>query len=394
MSAWLHVVGIGADGLEGITQHNQELVLSAEVLVGSPRHLDFAPDHGQMRIAWESPLADTFSHIEAHRSQTCVVLASGDPLWFGVATQLIGQFGADEVAIYPAVSSIQLACSRLGWSVQDTIIVSLHGRPLQSLRQHLDHGRNLLVLSGPDSQASHVADFLQADGYPRAKITVLERLGAESERISVFDRQPHDPLAILAIESGRPSGARLRPWSGMPDDAFEHDGKITKRELRAMAIAKLAQAPGGVLWDIGAGSGAMAIEWLLSGAGSNACALECDSARVGTIKRNAARFGVHLAICQGTAPGAFDPLLRPDAIFVGGGLSDSRLLAECIHHLPANGRLVAHAVTLESEKTLLDAHQRYGGELIRIGIDRASPVGHYHGWRPSMPVLQYALTKS
>lgn len=389
MKAWLHVVGIGAEGLPGLGDDSRRLIAQAEVLIGSRRHLDLVPADDRLRLRWQNPLTSTFEEIEAHRGQSCVVLASGDPLWYGVGTQLIARFGAEVVAVHPTISSMQFACARLGWNMQDIKVVSLHGRSINALRLHLHGGRKLLILSGPESQAGDVARFLDEIGCPNSRLTVLERLGAADERITRFDGTPHDPLAILALEIESARGL-LRHWLGMPDDAFEHDGKITKRELRAMAIAKLAQAPG-LLWDIGAGSGAIGVEWLVSGAGTAAVAVERDHERLAVIHRNVERFGLSaLEIRGGQAPECLSDLPDPDAIFIGGGLGNPDLLKTCLKRLPRHGCLVAHAVTLESERNLLEAHACHGGELIRIGIDRADPVGSRHGWRPAMPVLQYA----
>ncbi len=395
MTPWLQVVGIGADGLAGLNEQSRHLIAAADVLIGSPRHLDLVRNPNALAITWLSPIAGTFGLIRNHEGRKCVVLASGDPLWYGIGTLLLETFGADAVRIHPTVSSMQLACVRLGWSMEQTLVVSLHGRPIESVCRHLQDHRNILVLSGPESQAAQLAYSLNAIGYTRPTIRILERLGAEDEKVVEFTGQSHDPLAILAVETGRRESGALRSWLGLPDDAYEHDGKITKAELRAAAIAKLAQAPGGKLWDIGAGSGAVGIEWLLAGAGSSAVAVERNAARAATIARNARKHGVQeLSIVEGAALAVLDRLPDADAIFIGGGLSDPRLLAACVDRLEHAGCLVAHAVTLESEKTLLDAYARLGGELTRISIDRASPVGALHGWRPSMPVMQYALTKT
>ena len=378
------VVGIGADGWAGLPEASRQVLRTAEVIMGSRRQLDLLTwDVPGERLAWPSPLLPALpSLFEAHRDRRIAVLASGDPMFYGIGTTLIKRFGVERVRVLPHPSSVSLACARLGWPVEDTDVVSLVGRPLALLNALMHPGRRLLVLGGS------VAEVTALVG-DRGEVTVLSSLGGPHE-----SRSPHaHGLHVIAIALR--DGPFFSVVPGLPDDAYEHDGQLTKREIRAITLARLAPAPGQLLWDVGAGAGSVGIEWMRAHRSCRCIAIESDADRAARIAVNAASLGVpDLSIVHGTAPSALAGLTAPDAIFVGGGASASGVLARCWSSLPAGGRLVVNAVTVESEAVLVDWHARVGGDLTRIHIQRAAPVGGFTGWRPAMPVTQWAAVKA
>ncbi|HEX7969899.1 MAG TPA: precorrin-6y C5,15-methyltransferase (decarboxylating) subunit CbiE [Stellaceae bacterium] len=400
MSAWLSVIGIGEDGLDGLSGAARALVESAEVLVGGERHLGFIPPGAAERIVWRQPLSATMDLIAARRGKRVVVLASGDPLWYGVATALGRSFAAEEMLVLPQASAFSLAAARLKWPLEDCVALSLHARPLEALRLHLAPGARILALSTDGDTPVQVAELLRDGGWGPSAMTVFVQMGGPRER-RIDGTAEHWPLGrvaalnTLAIECRPGPKARvLSRRASLPDDAFEHDGKITKRAVRAATLAALAPVAGEMLWDIGAGCGSIAIEWLRASRAVGAVAIERDAARCGTIARNAAALGVpDLRVVHGAAPAALDGLPPPDAIFLGGGASDGALWEALWRALRPSGRLIANAVTLEGEAQLLRWHAREGGELARLAVSRAEPVGGYHGWRALMTVTQLTLTK-
>jgi precorrin-6B C5,15-methyltransferase / cobalt-precorrin-6B C5,C15-methyltransferase len=400
MSVWLSIVGIGEDGLDGLSAAARALVAGAEVLVGGERHLALVPASPAERIPWRQPIAATMEPIAAQRGKRVVVLASGDPLWFGVAAVLLRHFPPAEIAILPQASAFSLAASRLAWPLEDCIAVSLHARPLEALRLHLAPGTRILALGSDGDTPVQVAELLRATGWGPSAMIVFAHMGGPRER-RIDGTAEHWPLGrvaslnTVAIEcKPGPRAKLLSRRAALPDDAFEHDGNITKRAVRAATLAALAPTSGETLWDIGAGHGAVAIEWLRADRALNAIAVERDAARCGAIARNAAALGVpELRIVQGTAPAALAGLPAPDAIFLGGGAGDESLWEALWRALKLGGRLVANAVTLESEAQLLRWHAREKGELIRLAVSRAEPVGAFHGWRALAPVTQLALVK-
>jgi len=400
MSVWLSVVGIGEDGLDGLSAASRALVDGAEVLVGGERHLALVPAGAAERIAWRQPLAATMEPIAARRGKRVVVLASGDPLWHGVAATLARHFPAAEMRVLPQASAFSLAAARLAWPLEDCVALSLHARPLEALRLHLAPGARILALGTDGDTPVQVAELLRATGWGPSAMTVFAHMGGPRERRidATAENWPLGRVAALntlaiACRPG-PKAKLLSRRAGLPDDAFEHDGKLTKRAVRAATLAALAPVRGEMLWDIGAGSGAIAIEWLRAGSALAAIAVERDAARCGTIARNAAALGVpELRIVQGQAPAALAGLPAPDAIFLGGGTGDPLLWDALWRALKPGGRLVANAVTLEGEAQLLRWQAREQGELTRLAVSRAEPVGGYHGWRALMTVTQLALVK-
>ncbi len=401
MRPWLSVIGIGEDGIPGLAPAACALIETAEVLVGGARHLGMVPDNGAKRILWGRPLARTLDAIETYRGTRVAVLASGDPMWYGVGVTLSRRFPREEMTIVPQLSAFSLAAARLGWPLADCAAITLHGRPLDTLRLHLAPHRRILVLSEDGGTPREVAELLTGLGWGPSRLTVLARLGGSGETIAAEearawgDRRVPD-LNTIAIACAAGRGARALPrTAGLPDDVFEHDGQLTKREVRAATLAALAPLPGETLWDIGAGCGSIAIEWLRQGESCSAIAIERDPARAAMIARNAAVLGVpKLRIVLGAAPDALKDLSPPHAIFIGGGIGTAGLLAPTWASLPPGGRLVANVVTTEGEALLLDWHARYGGALTRIAVSRAEPVGPHHLWRPLATVTQLAAVKA
>ncbi len=394
---WLSVVGIGEDGLAGLSPAARGLIESAEVLAGGLRHLLLVPRPRAKRIAWGALHAD-LDRIAKLRGHRVCVLASGDPMWFGIGATLARRFDPAEMTVLPHPGAFALAAARLGWPLAETACLSAHGRSLESVALHLHPGARLLVLGHDAITPAKLAALLRAHGYGRSAITVLERLGGPAEKLRAgiatrWRTAKVDPLSTIAIEAiaDGPQAVRSRV-PGLPEDAFHHDGQITQHEARAAALAALAPWPGALLWDIGAGSGSVAVEWMR--AGGRAIAIERVAARRDLIARNAIELGVpKLEIVAGAAPAALKGLARPDAIFVGGGTSDAKLLAAAWKALPSGGRFVAHAVTAEGEAALIAFHGRHGGALTKIAVARLAAVGRFHRWHPQAPVTQYAATK-
>lgn len=396
------VVGIGADGWDGLPDRLRRVVLDATVVLGGRRHLDLIPDvPGQRREPWPSPLREGLRRLLATLGDRPVVaLASGDPLVSGVGTTLLDLLSPDRVRIEPGVSSVGLARARMGWSAESSTVVTLVGRDPHAVLRQLAPGHRVLVLSSDATTPAAVASMLVGAGYGASRLTVLGELGAARE--SRFDTTAADWLAqppgdvpalhILALEL---TGHRHGSWvAGLPDDAFEHDGQLTKRDLRASALARLAPTPVAHLWDVGAGAGSVGIEWMRAHPTCTATAVEADPERAARIGRNAANLGVPtLLVVTGRAPEALAGLAPPDAIFVGGGATDAGVLDACLAALEPGGCLVVHGVTLETEQLLASAYQKYGGELTRISVETAAPIGSFTGWSPARTVTQWALAR-
>ncbi|MFK0243961.1 precorrin-6y C5,15-methyltransferase (decarboxylating) subunit CbiE [Amycolatopsis azurea] len=367
----LTVVGIGADGWSGLSGQAREAVLRADVVVGAPRQLAYLPA-GVKSEPWPSPLLPALDDFLAGRSRVCV-LASGDPLLSGIGTTLV-QRGYD-VEILPALSSVTLARARLGWSVEETEVVTVVGRAIGRVSRALAPGRKILVLG---ANAEDLLGLLKARGHEKSRVTALSDLGGPEERIGPGS------LTVFAIEADGPA----LPLTGLPDDAFEHDGQLTKRDLRASALARLAPSPGELLWDVGAGAGSVGIEWSRVHPLNRAIAIERSPERAARITRNAHALGVpELDVVIGAAPDALEGLTEPHAIFVGGGLTVPGVLDAC---LATGARIVAHGVTLESEQALARAYTEHGGELIRVGVEQAAPLGGFTGWTPARAVTQWS----
>lgn len=398
---WLAVIGIGEDGVAGLGDAAKQLIAEAEFVFGGNRHLALAHEliGGEAR-PWPSPFDSTMAEVRALRSRRVCVLASGDPFLHGVGATLARHVPVEETIVIPAPSAFSLAAARLGWALQDVETLSLHGKPIDLLRRLLHPGRRIVALTSDGQGPAALAELLVQTGFGASTITVLEALGGASERTTrqradAFSLIEVDPLNVVAIEVQAGAKARILPLSpGRDDDLFEHDGQITKKAVRALTLSALAPRHGELLWDIGAGSGSIAIEWMLAAASLRAIAIEADATRAARIGRNAAAFGVPgLGVITGAAPGALAGLASPDAIFVGGGGSDEGVMDAAIAALRCGGRLVANAVTLEMEAVLLALHAEHGGELARLEISRAAAIGSMKGWRPAMPITQWSWVK-
>ncbi len=400
MSGWLTVIGLGEDGPDALAPAARTLIGQAEVLVGGERHLAMIPDGTARRLTWRRPLTDTMDDIRAAQGQRVVVLATGDPFCFGIGTTLRRAFPDEEIVTIPAPSAFSLARARLGWSADETVGVTLHGRPLETVRAHLAPGQRLLVLSHDGTTPAQVAAQLTGVGYGASTLTVFAHMGGpdETSMSARADRWREAQVADLntvAIEC-RAEGRvkRFRGAPGLPDRAFENDGQLTKREIRVQTVSALDPRPGALLWDVGAGSGSVAIEWLLSERTASAVAVERDTDRCARIARNAVALGVpRLTVQQGAAPEALELLPVPDAVFIGGGLTVGGLIETCWARLAPDGTLVANAVTLAGEAVLADWCARHDGIMVRLAISRARPVGRHLAWRPLMPVTQLTLVK-
>jgi precorrin-6B C5,15-methyltransferase / cobalt-precorrin-6B C5,C15-methyltransferase len=400
MTRWLAVIGIGEDGMAGLNPAALALVETAETLVGGARHLAMVPPGTAARLEWRRPLADTIGDITARRGSRVAVLASGDPLWYGVGAVLLRHFRREEMTILPQPSAFSLAAARLGWPLAECTALSLHGRPLDAVRLHLVPGARLLALSEDGATPRRLAELLAASGWGPSRMSVFEHLGGarEAMRSGVaqdWGKAPSADLNTIAVECvAAPGTCALPLLAGLPDGAFEHDGQLTKREVRAVTLARLAPLPGEILWDIGAGCGSIAIEWLRANPEGDAVAVERDPGRAATIARNAAMLGVPgLRIVVDAAPQGVAELTPPDAVFVGGGISDPALLPALWERLRPGGRLVANVVSSEGERAILDWQARHGGELCRIAVSRCEPLGGHHGWRPLLPVTQLHAAK-
>ena len=398
---WLYVVGIGDDGLASLGAEALAVIEAGDVLFGGERHLAMVGDHPGLRRVWQRPLSLSLDEIERMRGRNVVVLASGDPMCHGVGAMLARHFSADEMRVLPAVSAFSLACARLGWPLQEVETLSLHNRPVSTLRRYLQPGARLVALTRDGETPHLVASLLVEAGYGPSRVHVFEHLGGVRERridASADSWLASDiaPLNTVAIEClAGPRARVLPPAPGLPDDAFASDGMLTRCEIRAITLAKLMPLSGQCLWDVGAGSGAVAIEWLRAARRGRAIAIERNPARALRAAGNAEALGTpELEVVEAEAPACFDGLEIPDAIFIGGGISAPDMLRRAWGSLRPGGRLVANVVTLEGEHRLLDWQAEHGGDLTRLAISRAEKVGPYQGWRPAMPVTQYAVVKS
>ncbi|MEG3938203.1 precorrin-6y C5,15-methyltransferase (decarboxylating) subunit CbiE [Microcoleus sp. S36b_A3] len=401
MHKWLSVVGIGEDGLSGLSSIARSLLDRSKIVVGGARHLAMLPtDNTREKLVWASPLQTTIDDIIRRRGESVCVLASGDPMCHGIGVTLSRQIPISEMIVIPAASAFSLAGARLGWALADVETFSLTNRPIASIALALSPGARLLVLSADRHTPGKVADLLTERGFGSSLMTVFERMGSEAERRiegvaaawNVADLADLNAIAI-AVAADRQT-LILPRTSGLPDAAYRHDGQLTKREVRAVTLSALAPIPGELLWDVGAGCGSIAIEWMRSHRGCRAIAIERHPTRLEYIAENASNLGVpELKIVAGDAPAALANLPQPNAIFIGGGVTVEALLETCWNALNEGGRLVVNAVTIESELTVLQWHSLHGGELIRIGIQRVGAIGSFQGWKPLAPVTQWAVVK-
>jgi precorrin-6B C5,15-methyltransferase / cobalt-precorrin-6B C5,C15-methyltransferase len=397
---WLSIVGIGEDGLDGLSAAARKLLADAELVAGGQRHLAAVASLGKPTFAWETPFAASIPKLLAHRSKRVVALCSGDPFWHGAGSVLAEAVPAAETVVVPAPSTFAWAAARLRWRLEETVTLGLHARPVELLRPHLRTGARLIVLVRDGATPAQIAEYLTGFGFGPSRLTILEALGGPRERISVataagFALDDVKSPVALAIETVAEPGAIIIPRvAGLPDELFGHDGQLTKREIRAISLSTLAPRGGELLWDVGAGSGAIGIEWLLAHPANRAIGIEAREDRLGTARANAHSLGVpHYDLRLGAAPDALKDLPTPDAVFVGGGASREGVLDAVWQALPKGGRLVVNSVTLETEAILIARQAHHGGALLRLSVERAGPVGGLTGWRAAMPVVQWSVTK-
>jgi precorrin-6Y C5,15-methyltransferase (decarboxylating) len=395
---WLSIVGIGEDGVDGLSPIARRLVSDAELVLGGKRHLALADSliKGE-RLSWPSPIGNVLPEIEKHRGRPVTVLASGDPFHYGVGDMLMRAFSPDETLSVPQAGAFSLAAARLGWSLQDVSLVSLHGRALEGIVRYLQPGARILALSWDGETPAKLAALLKVRRFDASVMTVLERLGGPSERVRRFDGGAVDPLNTIALEVVGAASAALSLAPGLDDSLFEHDGQLTKRDVRAITVSALAPRQGELLWDVGLGAGSIAIEWLLRHPSLRAIGIEEGAERAARATRNAAALGTpDLKIVQGHAPEALAGLPAPDAVFIGGGLGDDGVFEAAWSALKPGGRLVANAVSLGSEAKLIELFQRHGGELTRLEIAKSGKAGNsgkVFVWRPAAPIIQWRVTK-
>jgi precorrin-6Y C5,15-methyltransferase (decarboxylating) len=398
---WLSIIGIGEDGLDGVSPAARALIAQASLVVGGRRHLSLvAGATTGATLAWPSPPQAAFPAILVRRDASVCVVASGDPFFYGIGSLLVREVPPEEVICVPGASAFSLAASRLGWAVQDCTLLTLHGRVLERIIPHLQPHARILALSWDQTTPRRLAALLVRFGFADARITVCEAMGGPRERLrhataADFALDDIDPLNLVAVELTASPVARAIPLTpGLPDLWFEHDGQLTKQDIRAITLAALAPRQGQMLWDIGAGSGSVGIEWMLACAANRAVAIERDTARTGRIARNAAVLGVpDLAIVEGAAPGALQGLPRPDAVFIGGGATAQGTIEAAWAALPGGGRLVVNGITIETQVELFRRFNTMGGSLKTIQIAHADPVGGFHAMRPALPLTQWSVIK-
>ncbi|MCZ0813259.1 precorrin-6y C5,15-methyltransferase (decarboxylating) subunit CbiE [Roseovarius sp. EGI FJ00037] len=395
---WLHVVGIGEDGMEGLLPATRAVVEAAEIIIGGERHHALAGSVNAERIAWPSPFDALIDQLRSLRGRRVVVLATGDPLWFSVGARIGRAIDPAEIIYHPQLSAFQLAAARMGWSLADVETLTVHGRPVEQMIAFIQPDARLLILTTGADTPGRIAEFLTARGFGRAKMTVLANMGGAGEArfdglAESWDHAVPD-FNTLAVECvAAPDAALLPRVPGLPDTLFQHDGTMTKQEVRAATLAKLMPMRGALLWDIGTGCGSVAVEWMRGARYARAIGIEPRAERRAMAAANALALGVpKLELIDGRVPGALAGLAPPDAVFIGGGLSRETFEAAWGALRPL-GRLVCNAVTLESEALLLALYKEKGGQLVKLMVNRAEPVGTLTGWRPLMPVTQWSLVK-
>jgi precorrin-6Y C5,15-methyltransferase (decarboxylating) len=400
MTPWLTIIGMGEDGYAGLSPRAKTLLEEADVIVGSRRLLSLTPVTKAIREEWPQPFSAVVAQIKARRGQKTAILATGDPSNYGVARKIFEFLPAGEVEIIPHISAFSLAAARLGWSLPDCDALSLHGRPAAQIEAFIQPGARLIALTENGATIAEAARRLVARGYGRSPITILENMGGADERQSRYlakdiRDQTFSDLNTITIECVADGDAARRPRvPGLPDEAYVHDGQITKRETRAVTIAALGPTPDALLWDVGAGCGSIAIEWMRGARGAQAYAIERDEARLKMLAENADRLGTpRLRIVPGDAPKALEGLPAPDAVFIGGGMGDPGVFEASWDALKPGGCMVANVVTLEGELHLIDLQEKFGGELVRIDIAILSKVGALRALKPRMPVLQWRAIK-
>ncbi|MGX1307198.1 precorrin-6Y C5,15-methyltransferase (decarboxylating) [Amorphus suaedae] len=401
MSVWLTVIGMHPDGRLAEPDRARAALDAADAVFGAARHLEAAGVPAERRRPWPTPFSEGLSALHARKGTPTVVLATGDPMHFGIGATLASHVPADEMVVLPAPSAFSLAAARLGWPLDGVACVSLHGRSVDALARHLQPGARIIALTSDAATIATAVGLLRGQGFATSEVVVLEAMGTDRERRT--DIEPtdivggaFDDLNTLAIRVRASEGALTHPAvPGLDDDAFAHDGQLTKREVRAVTVAALAPAPGALLWDLGAGSGAVAIEWMRAAPHARAIAFEKSEERLAMIETNRRALGVpELEIAAGDMPDSLKDRPAPDAVFLGGAVSDAALFDTVWARLAPGGRLVANAVTLEGDAALIDRQGRHGGDLVRIDVAEQDAVGRFRALRPRMSVLQWRVVKS
>ncbi len=400
MTKWLTIIGVGGDGIADIAPATRALLASAEFIVGSERVLAALDGLAAERRAWKAPLADMIETILSWRGRRVAVLASGDPMHYGIGATIVRHLPPAEMTVIPSPSAFSLAAARLGWPLQDVEMISLHGRPVDLVVPLIQPRAKILALTSGAHTVHEVARRLVARGFGSSRLVVLEHMAGAEERIvetiaAGGGAQSFAEFNTLAIECIAEQGERILPRvPGLPDDAFAHDGQITKREMRAATLAALAPTPGALLWDVGAGCGSVAIEWMRAARGARAIAFEHNAGRLRLIAENALALGTpELETVAGDVPASLAGRPGPDAVFHGGAVSDSDVFGVCWAALATGGRLVANAVTLEGEAALIERYRLHGGELLRIEVAQVTTVGQRHVFRPRLPITQWRMSK-
>lgn len=394
---WLHIIGIGEDGLDGLTPATRAVIEAADVIVGGKRHHEMLDTKAE-RLAWPSPFDALIGELEKRRGKVVVVLASGDPLWFSVGAKIGRHLNPEEITYHPQIGAFQLAAARMGWSMADLETLTVHGRPVEQMIAFIQPDARLLILTTGAETPEQIATFLTERGFGKSRLTVLAHMGGEKEERfdGVADSWDHEVPAFntLAVECvAAPDAALLPRVPGLADKLFQSDGTMTKQEVRAITLAKLMPMRGALLWDIGTGCGSVAVEWMRGARYARAIGIEPKPERRALAAANALALGVpRLELVDGTVPAALEGLDAPDAVFIGGGLSEETFDAAWAALRPL-GRLVANAVTIESEMCLAALHAKHGGQLVKLSVERAEALGPLSGWKPLRPVTQWSLIK-
>ncbi len=392
---WLSIIGLGEDGPEGLSPASRKALESAEIIMGPARHLALLGDTDIERIEWPVPFSDGIERLLALKGHQVAVLASGDPFWFGAGSSITRHLERHEWQSFPASSTFSIAANRLGWGLQDALCLGLHATPLEVLRPKLAKGLKAIVLLRDGKAVGELAGFLDEHGFGESQMTILEALGGPRERIrevaaNDFPTDIQHPVCVALKVKG--NGAIMPTSSGRSDDWFDNDGQITKRPIRAMTLSSLAPKPGEHLWDIGGGSGSIAIEWMLSHSANSATVIETREDRAARIKENAEKFGLSaLEVVNTKAPEGLESLKTPDAVFIGGGLSEA-LLQYLSTRLPTGTRIVANSVTLESDALLTEWQEKLGGDLMKFELSSLSKIGPRRGWKAAYPLVQWSVT--
>ena len=395
---WLHIVGIGEDGMDGLTPATRAVVEAAEIIIGGDRHHQLSDGVTADRVAWPSPFDALIDKLLSYKGKRVVVLATGDPLWFSIGARIGRSIDPAQIVYHPQLSAFQLTAARMGWSLADVETLTVHGRPVHQMVAFIQPDQKLIILTTGAETPAQIAKFLSDRGFGQSEMTVLANMGGKKEQRfeGLADNWAHEVPAFntLAVNCiAAPDAALLPRVPGLSDDLFQSDGTMTKQEVRAATLAKLMPMRGALLWDIGAGSGSVAIEWMRAARYACAIGIEPRADRRAMAAENALALGApKLQLIEGEVPAALSGLDAPDAIFIGGGLSEETFDIAWENLRPL-GRLVANAVTLESEALLIALHKKHGGQLVKIGVERAEPVGRLTGWRPAMTVTQWSLVK-